>query len=303
MQTDSTTALELRRDASVAIPNEITIPATIEDASFVLEGVGALAAATLWGTAAIVYAFTAEDTRGSNQHVSKVKDALGLVEFAELEIRGLSSYNTVRKYRRAWQWAINEGIASVARPGNVVELPTIPFKEISDPHVANNSGENEWYTPPEYVEPARWVMGAIDLDPASSKVANEIIQAEKFYSLEDDGLEQPWRGRVWLNPPYAGELVGRFAEKLAKHVDNGDVTAAVVLVNNATETDWFRTVIRRASAICFPDKRVKFLSPEGELGAPLQGQAILYIGTDIDAFIEAYSPIGWLGIVHKGQEE
>ena len=34
-------------------------------------------------------------------------------------------------------------------------------EEIRKPHIANNSGNNEWYTPPEYIEIARRVMGEL----------------------------------------------------------------------------------------------------------------------------------------------
>jgi hypothetical protein len=59
-----------------------------------------------------------------------------------------------------------------------------------------------WYTPPSIVEPAREVLGgAIDLDPATDDAANRIIKARTFCFELDDGLQQPWRGSVFLNPP------------------------------------------------------------------------------------------------------
>lgn len=57
----------------------------------------------------------------------------------------------------------------------------------------------EWYTPREYVESARATMGGIDLDPASSHVANKTVLAPVFFGL--NGLNERWGGKVFLNPP------------------------------------------------------------------------------------------------------
>lgn len=173
----------------------------------------------------------------------------------------------------------------------------LPAVAVAIPHVAHNSGNNEWYTPAAYIEAARKVLGAIDLDPASSDTANNVVKACIYHTAESDGLSKIWAGRVWMNPPYASDLVGRFAEKLAKHFDDGEVTAAIVLVNNATETAWFATLVSRASAVVFPRGRVRFWEPDGKAGAPLQGQAILYLGANPGDFLDGFDEFGWGALV------
>jgi phage N-6-adenine-methyltransferase len=161
-------------------------------------------------------------------------------------------------------------------------------------HVSFNSGEDEWYTPPEYIAAATEVMGRIDLDPASSERANRIVKASKYYDEKSDGLAQFWAGKVWMNPPYAAELIGLFISKFAKHVLNGDISEGIVLVNNATETRWFNDLISVAAAVVFPNGRIRFIDKKGKAsGTPLQGQAVVYVGENVEKFISVFGAFGW----------
>lgn len=164
-------------------------------------------------------------------------------------------------------------------------------------HVSNNTGEYEWYTPIKFIEAAREVMGDIDLDPASCDVANTIIKAKKIYTIKNSGLTHQWEGRIWMNPPYKQPLIMEFSKKLSQHVRSGKVSQAIVLVNNATETAWFRVLTEISDAICFPTGRVKFWAPNKKPASPLQGQAILYIGHATDKFFEKFSEFGTLALI------
>ena len=162
------------------------------------------------------------------------------------------------------------------------------------PHVSHNSGENEWYTPKEYIDAARKVMGTIDLDPATSETANKTVNAIEIYTIDDNGLEKEWGGNVWLNPPYSSDLIGKFATKLVDSYTQGEVQQAIVMVNNATETQWFNTIIDVADAVVFPKGRIKFVDAQGNIGnAPLQGQAFIYIGHNPSLFLDVFSSYGW----------
>ncbi len=159
-------------------------------------------------------------------------------------------------------------------------------------HLAQNTGQNEWYTPDEYIEAARDVLETIDVDPASSSLANKTVKAARYFTIEDDGLTEPWVGKVWMNPPYAQPLISQFIEKLCCEVENGSVSEAIVLTNDSTDTAWFQRASSLAEAICFTKKRICFVSPEGGKGSPLQGQAFFYFGRDVKRFAERFKEIG-----------
>lgn len=160
-------------------------------------------------------------------------------------------------------------------------------------HVSNNGGNNEWYTPPRFIEAAREVMGSINLDPASCARANETVKADDFYIKEVDGLSLPWGGNVWLNPPYSQPLIQKFCEAVKEKYLNGEFEQLVILTNNATETDWGQTLLSTARAVCFPSKRIRFIDPEGNEGdSPLQGQMLCYFGETPEKFVSIFQQFG-----------
>jgi len=190
---------------------------------------------------------------------------------------------------------VDAGEIAVSRAAQIAKLPPEEQEEvISKPHVSHNAGNNEWYTPPEFIAAARKVLSRIDIDPASSEVANRVVGATTFYTKEENGLSYPWIGNVWMNPPYASPLISAFASKLCEEYDNENIEGAIVLVNNATETKWFQQMAIRAASICFPEKRIRFLDEEGNPGAPLQGQGILYFGDYPQSFRDEFAEFGFV---------
>lgn len=166
-------------------------------------------------------------------------------------------------------------------------------------HVGNNSCDNEWYTPEEYIQPFRDMVGGIDVDPASCEFANRQVKAKRFYSIDADGLKKQWKGNVWLNPPYGAGAVEPFIDKVIQEMDAGRIKHIAVLVNNATETKWFQRLLANAQAVCFLASRIKFLKPSAETNSPLQGQVICYCGSNAEDFSKAYESLG-ITLFRKG---
>lgn len=213
----------------------------------------------------------------------------------ESQARPLTRFNDEPNLQREiWQEAIDTAPNGKITAAHVQQVANeyVDDWQPSKPHVVNNSGNNEWYTPKEYIQAAYDVLGTIDLDPASSEMANEVVKAHQIYTIDDNGLEYDWSGNVWMNPPYSGDLVSKFTGKLCGHFVAREVEAAIVLVNNATETIWFQQMFDCASAVCFPRSRIKYWGVDGEKNSPLQGQAFLYFGEEPDLFCQVFRQFG-----------
>jgi hypothetical protein len=117
-----------------------------------------------------------------------------------------------------------------------------------EPPVSNTV---EWYTPP-YIFNALGVR--FDLDPCSPGPAKSFVPADTHYVLpENNGLSDPWFGRVWLNPPY-GRGMDVWLSKLAAHGDG------IALVFARTSTRWFHQYVPKSSGVLFVKGRVRYVN-------------------------------------------
>lgn len=161
--------------------------------------------------------------------------------------------------------------------------------------INRTSGKIEWYTPLYLIEAAKHVLGAIDLDPASSRTANTVVKAYRYYDIRRDGLGRSWwntldvspsPSRVWLNPPY-GRGISLWIDKLIDEYTKGHVSAALVLTFGSTETGWYQKLIQFPQ--CLLKRRVQHWLPDGSkcTGSP-RGSVVTYIGPNWNRFVQVF---------------
>jgi hypothetical protein len=132
-----------------------------------------------------------------------------------------------------------------------------------DGHAKAGKHTTSWLTPPALVR----ALGEFNLDPCEA-IGQPWHLARHWYTEAEDGLKQPWHGRVWCNPPY-GRLTLPFVKRMAKH-GNG-----VILVFSKTETEWFEVIWKHASALLFLRNRIHFYGLDGEMSAGHTGPSVL----------------------------
>ena len=160
----------------------------------------------------------------------------------------------------------------------------------------SETAHNEWYTPPHIVEAVRTVLGGhIAFDPFSSHTANLTVKAETYLTIEDNALDFPWSpGTCFVNPPYQRGVIAKAIAKTVWHLEACQ-NPGIVLVNVATDTEWFQSLLESATAVCFLRKRLKFIDG---IGGSVKGngntraQALFYYGEDVERFTYIFEGAG-----------
>jgi phage N-6-adenine-methyltransferase len=137
---------------------------------------------------------------------------------------------------------------------------------------ATSSASPEWPTPRWLVDQLAAEFGPFDTDPAATR---SNAKAPLFYTQEDDGLTQPWKGRVWLNPPY-GRTIAAWMARARDQVADQVADRVVCLVPARVDTRWWRDSIAAASLVRIWPGRIAFA--DGTQPAPFPS-AIIVIGS------------------------
>ena len=138
-----------------------------------------------------------------------------------------------------------------------------------------SSEKQDWATPQVFVDA---VLEHLDLDGFDLDVCatSESTKCPAWYSEDSDGLEQPWWGTVWCNPPYA-EVEDWFNKANHEILRGGTwhvrpLERVVMLVPARTDTSWFHDVaLKLAAQVILIKHRIYFEggNPANEKGGAL----------------------------------
>lgn len=96
-------------------------------------------------------------------------------------------------------------------------------------------------------------------------------KCNNFYSPEQNGLNQPWTGTVWCNPPY-GRQISKWVKKAHDSAGNGNTV--VMLLPARTDTAWFHDYIYGVAEIRFVRGRLRFGGSKN--GAPFPSMVAVF---------------------------
>jgi site-specific DNA-methyltransferase (adenine-specific) len=151
------------------------------------------------------------------------------------------------------------------------------------------SKNDNWRTPPEVVKVVRHALGGvIDLDPCGNR--HSLVGADKQYLLSkgQDGLRLPWKGRIFINPPFSSS--GLWVAKAVQEFALGDGLELIMLLPARVDTRSFHEYIAPSvTGVCFWKGRISFVGAKASAPFPTM---FCYWGEDLVQFAEAFRARG-----------
>lgn len=130
---------------------------------------------------------------------------------------------------------------------------------------------DEWYTPQSIFDALETIF---DMDVAGASQGRGHVPCRTRILLPRDGLQEPWSGFVWMNPPFGGRNgIVPWLDRFFAH-GNG-----IALTPDRTSAPWWQDAAPKADAILFWRGKPKFERPDGSVGAsPSHGITLFAVG-------------------------
>lgn len=191
--------------------------------------------------------------------------------------------DTLKATERRGRTKADTGQADLIEPENPQN-----FAELSGNESRQIAAEKAGFGNPETYRQARTVTDEAipELVEAMDKGDIAISTAAKLVGAG------PEVQREAVANPKEAPAIAQFAEKIVNEWEYGNLTAAIALTHNYTDTAWFHRLANACDAICFTRGRIGFVNPEGKKAAPTQGQTFFYFGDDAPSFCAEFRRIG-----------
>jgi hypothetical protein len=196
------------------------------------------------------------------------------------------SRTAVNRFASVLAWLADQPESDVelierVRPMRLGDLESIAAGRASDVGVwdswwgfgTQGEGNVEYWTPRRWFE----VMEVrFDIDAASPGAdLAPWIPAARHYTKADDGLAQPWHGRVYLNPPWGEGDMLRWVNRFVQNA-NG-----IMLIPDSTSTVWFQRLVGASDMMLLVSKKIRFQTPQGLAPSSFpRGTALFAIGDE-----------------------
>lgn len=134
-----------------------------------------------------------------------------------------------------------------------------------------SSKSMDWSTPQSFFDSLNKEF-SFSLDPCADATNHK---CEKYFTKEDDGLRQSWKGEtVFCNPPY-GRAIKNWVKKCSEEAQQPNTTV-VLLIPARTDTKYFHDYIYQKPnvEIRFLRGRLKF--GDGKHSAPFPSMVVIF---------------------------
>lgn len=128
------------------------------------------------------------------------------------------------------------------------------------------SNTDMWATPQNFFDRLNEEFN-FELDVCAT---SDNAKCVKYFSPEDDGLQQEWQGVCWMNPPY-GRAIGHWVKKAFESSLNG--ATVVCLLPSRTDTKWWHDFCMLGE-IRLVRGRLKF--GDGKNSAPFPSAVVIF---------------------------